>query len=80
MQYGGDASAEGCKRSEITAEYEREGRRPNGLRVSRAAPLDRDRSRADLIFQKSSDLARREAASATPTITAGRDSPPEKPS
>jgi hypothetical protein len=38
---------------------------PNGLRVSRAAPLDRDRSRATITVQKSSDLARRTAASAT---------------
>jgi len=39
---------------------------PNVLRVSCAAPLDRDDCRAETSFQNSHDLARREAASATP--------------
>src|SRR5689334_3795257 len=38
-------------------------RPPNGLRFTRAALIDRDGSRAKATFQKSSDLARRIAAS-----------------
>lgn len=35
------------------------GLRPNGRPISRAAPIDRDNSRAESNFQKRSDLARR---------------------
>jgi len=44
---------------------------PNVLRVSCAAPIDRDNSRAEISFQNRYDLARRKAASATRACWAG---------